>query len=78
MNALKMNFTIPSDIAAELRAVVGHRARSRFVSQAIYRELRELEKVRLHEALVEGYQVRRDEDVNIANEWENTTLEGWG
>ena len=78
MKTLKLNFTIPEDIAATLRSRISGRKRSAFVSGAIYEKLNQLEQEELKQTLIEGYLARREEDVEINREWERPTLEGWG
>lgn len=77
MKTLKLNFTVPEDIAESLRARVGKRKRSAFVSAAVREKLQELEQEQLKQALREGYQARREEDAKINSEWEEPTLESW-
>ena len=77
MKTLKLNFTVPEDIAEALKARVSKRKRSAFVSAAVLDKLKELEQAQLRQALVEGYQARREEDMEINKEWEGATLEGW-
>jgi len=79
MNTLKMNFTVPADVAATLRAVVKPRNRSGFVTDAIVRRLQEVEQEHLRQILIEGYLSRREEDRKINAEWESISHEeGWG
>ena len=77
MKTIKLNFTVPEDIAAALKTRVNKRKRSAFVAMAVLDKLKELEKEQLTQALREGYQARRTEDVETDREWEGSTLEGW-
>ncbi len=77
MKTLKLNFTVPEDIAEALKARVGKRKRSAFVAAAVLDKLKELEQEQLRQSLVEGYQARQEEDAEINREWEGATLEGW-
>lgn len=77
MKALKLNFTIPEDVAAALKTRVSKRKRSAFVAAAVLDKLKELEKEELRQALMEGYQARRGEDAEVDQEWERATLEAW-
>ncbi len=74
MKTLKMNFTIPEDIAQQLKARVGKRKRSAFVAAAVLEKLRETEREQLKQALVEGYQARRAEDAKVNREWEDASM----
>ena len=77
MKTLKLNFTIPEDLAEALKARVAKRKRSAFVAAAVLDKLKELEQEQLKQALREGYQARREEDAEINREWEEPTLEEW-
>jgi hypothetical protein len=77
MRTLKLNFTVPEDVAAALKTRVSKRKRSAFVAAAVLDKLKELEQEQLTQALMEGYQARREEDTEINKEWEEDTLEGW-
>lgn len=78
MTMVKLNFTIPEDVVAGLKQRVAVRNRSAFVCTAIREKLDRLAQEELRQALIEGYQARRDEDAEINREWEQATLEGWG
>ena len=73
MRTLKLNFTIPEDVAEALRNRVQQRRRSAFVTAALVEKLKKLEE----EELIEGYQARNVEDTDINKEWENLTLLRW-
>jgi hypothetical protein len=77
MKTLKLNFTVPEDVAEALKAHVSRRKRSAFVSAAVADKLKELEKEQLRQSLVEGYQARQAEDVGVNREWEGSTLKEW-
>jgi hypothetical protein len=77
IKTLKLNFTIPEDIARDLRARVSKRKRSAFVAEAVRNRLEDLETERLQQELIEGYQARKDEDSGTNREWESSTLENW-
>ncbi|GFP21513.1 hypothetical protein HKBW3S43_01976 [Candidatus Hakubella thermalkaliphila] len=77
MKTLKLNFTIPEEVAEALKTRVSKRKRSAFVAVAVLDKLKELEQEQLRQALMEGYQARREEDTEINKKWEAATLEGW-
>jgi hypothetical protein len=70
MKTLKLNFTVPEDIAEKLKAHVGKRKRSAFVAAAVAEKLKELEQEQIRQSLVEGYQARQAEDATCNQEWE--------
>jgi len=73
MRTLKLNFTIPEDVAEALRNRIQQRRRSAFVTAALVEKLKKLEE----EELIEGYQARNVEDTDINKEWESLTLQRW-
>jgi metal-responsive CopG/Arc/MetJ family transcriptional regulator len=77
MRSLRVNFTIPEDLASMLKAHVSERKRSAFVASAIRDRLLELEQERLRKTLIEGYAARRSEDKGITEEWEPGSPEDW-
>ncbi|MDD4924711.1 MAG: hypothetical protein PHF74_07805 [Dehalococcoidales bacterium] len=77
MKTLKINFTVPEDVAEELKSRVSKRKRSAFVTAAVAEKLKKLEEEQLRQSLVEGYQVRQAEDVEVNLEWDEATLEEW-
>jgi hypothetical protein len=77
VNTQKLNFTVPDDIARELKNLVKKSKRSAFVAEALKERLDELKRRQLEKELIEGYQARRDEDAEINREWEKITLEKW-
>lgn len=78
MRAVKLNFTIPEDVVTMLKASVGERSRSRFVSEAIHEKLTRLEQEQLRHMLIEGYSARREEDAEVNKDWEGPSLREWG
>jgi len=58
MKTLKLNFTVPENVAEALKSRVGKRKRSAFVAAAVLDKLKELEQKQLRQSLVEGYQTR--------------------
>ncbi len=77
MKTLKINFTVPEDIAEALKSRVSKRKRSAFVAAAIADKLKELEAEQLRQSLVEGYKARQAEDAELNQGWEGVTLEKW-
>jgi hypothetical protein len=77
MKTLKLNFTVPEDVAEALKTRVSKRKRSAFVTAAVAEKLKYLEQEHLRQSLVEGYQARQAEDAEISQEWEGAALEKW-
>jgi hypothetical protein len=77
MKTLKLNFTVPEDVAEALKARVSRRKRSAFVAAAVADKLKELEQEQLRLSMIEGYQARQAEDSEVNQDWERATLEEW-
>jgi hypothetical protein len=77
MKTIKLNFTVPEDIATELKSRVSSSKRSAFVTAAVAARLKELEEEQLRQSLVEGYRARQAEDAEINRDWEGATQEKW-
>ena len=74
---VRLNITLPRDIARRLDKVAGPRKRSRFISEAIRRRIKQIEEQELERLLEEGYRAGRKESLSLAKEFEAIDLEGW-
>ncbi len=74
---VRLNITLPIPLAKELKQITAPRKLSRFVSNAIAREIKYLKKQKLEEMLVEGYQATREESLELTKEFEQLDIEGW-
>ena len=72
---IKLNFTIPEDVAKALKTQVSNRKRSAFVSDAVRTKLKELEEEKLKRLLIKGYKAREKESAELDAEMEYATLE---
>ena len=77
MKTLKLNFTVPEDVADALKNHVDKRKRSAFVTAAVTEKLKRLEQEQLRQSLMEGYLARHTEDAGVNQEWEQASLEAW-
>ena len=77
VKTLKLNFTVPEDVARDLKTHINKNKRSAFVAAALRDRLEDLKKRQLESELKEGYQARREENAAINREWEKITLENW-
>ncbi len=77
METVRLNITLPMPLARELKQITAPRKLSRFVSNAIAREIKYLKKQKLKELLVEGYQATREEGLGLTKEFEQLDIEGW-
>ena len=65
MATIKMNFTIPEEVAEKLFSHVPEGQRSAFVANSISEKIDAVEAEKLHQDLVEGYTVRAAEDGEV-------------
>jgi len=77
MNMIRMNITIPEDLARQLDKLVGPRKKSRFITETLKERVKKIEEDKLQKMLEEGYKNRREESLSIAKEFEPVDLEGW-
>ena len=77
METVRMNITLPTSLARELKQVTAPRKRSRFISNAIAEKIKHLKEQQLDKLLVEGYQAARDEGMKLTQEFEHMDIEGW-
>ena len=73
MNTVRMNITLPSEIAELLKSV---KNKSNFIAEAVKERLEREEKNQLVRELTEGYKIRKSEDKKLALEWDTTTGDG--
>ena len=74
---IRLNITIPIDLAQSLNRLAEPRRRSRFIAEALRRRIQEMEKESLEKKLEEGYRVAAAESLAISKEFEAADLEGW-
>lgn len=77
MSMVRMNITIPEDLAKQLEKAVGNRKKSLFISEALKERIERIEHEKLQKELEEGYAMRRDEAIAITREYEPIDGEGW-
>lgn len=77
MATTKITMTLPVDLVEKLRQVAGGRKRSRFVAEVTRRAIDEIERQRLREDLIRGYQANAQMDREIAEEWHPLEEEAW-
>ena len=74
---VRLNITIPKDLLATLDDLAGPRKRSSFIVDAVLRKIQEDEKLDLEAQLRTGYQARRKESLELADDFECADLENW-
>ena len=74
---IRLNITLPSTLAKELKRITGPRKQSQFVSEAVEYRIKQLKKKQMEKVLAEGYKAARKEGLEISKEFESVDLEGW-
>lgn len=77
MNMVRMNITIPEDLARQLDQLVASRKKSRFITETLKERVRQIEEEKLQKMLEEGYKRRKEESLSISRDFETIDLEGW-
>jgi metal-responsive CopG/Arc/MetJ family transcriptional regulator len=75
MNAVRLNITIPEELARQLEKLVGSRNKSHFIAETLRQRIEKIQEEELNKK--EGYKARKKESVSIAKEFEPADLEGW-
>ncbi len=76
-NMVRLNITLPEDLANQLEEVAGPGQKSRFIAETLQRRVQEIKQRALQELLAEGYKARKEEASSLAKEFESVDLEGW-
>ena len=74
---VRMNITLPKDVAVMLDEMAGPRKRSQFIIQALRMMIDQLKKSEMDLQLTEGYRAGKDESLIVAESFEPFDLEGW-
>lgn len=77
MRVVRMNITIPQDLAHQMDELTGPRKRSQFISEALKHRIEDIQREKAQKALEEGYNARKEESHSITKEFEAADLEGW-
>jgi len=77
MNMVRMNITIPEDLARQLDQLVDSRKKSRFIAETLKERIKKIEEDKLQKMLEEGYKRRKEESLSISRNFESIDLEGW-
>jgi len=74
---VRLNITIPEELARQLDRIVGTRGKSRFITETLRKRIQEIAEQKLQQLLEEGYKARQKESQDMAKEFEPADLEGW-
>ena len=76
-NTVRLNITIPKELARTLNEFAGPRKRSQFIAEAVKQRIEKKEKEELKKILEEGYRATARENLAITKAFESADLEGW-
>jgi len=77
MGVVRMNITIPDELAEQIDKLTLPRRRSQFIAEASKQRIERMQNERLQKSLEEGYKARKAESHPMAKEFEVVNLEGW-
>jgi len=77
MSVVRMNITMPEELAQQLDKLIGPRKKSHFITETLKERIERIQDEELQKILEEGYKVRKKESQSIAEEFESADLEGW-
>jgi metal-responsive CopG/Arc/MetJ family transcriptional regulator len=77
MSAVRLNITLPQELAQELDKLAGSRGKSQFIAETLREKVEMIKEEELQRSLEEGYKAGREESVSIAEEFEAVDVEGW-
>jgi CopG family transcriptional regulator/antitoxin EndoAI len=77
MSVVRMNITVPEELAQQLDKLIGPRKRSHFITETLKERIERIQNEKLQKMLEEGYKVRKQESQSITEEFESADLEGW-
>ena len=77
MSVVRMNITMPEELAQQLDKLIGPRKKSHFITETLKERIERIQDEELQKMLEEGYKVRKQESQSIAEEFESADLEGW-
>jgi len=74
---VRLNITLPKEVAESLNSITEPRKRSRFISAAIVERIERRQREKLEKDLEEGYRTTGQEALAVSKEFETADLEGW-
>ena len=77
MDMVRLNITIPENLAHQLNELVGPRKKSGFITETLKQRIEEIQNEQMQRLMEEGYKTRKAESLAITKEFEPCDLEGW-
>ena len=75
--SVRLNITLPADLAKELKHITASRKQSKFVAEAVEQKINQLMQKQLENDLEEGYKATSKEVLEITKDFDSVDLEGW-
>ena len=77
MNTVRLNVTLPKELARQLDNLAGPKRKSRFIAETLRRRIEKIQNEQLQILLEEGYKSAKRESLALAKEFEPVDMEGW-
>ncbi len=77
MNTVRLNITLPKEIAEQLDNLTEPKKKSHFIAETLRQRIERIQYEQLQKLLEEGYKSTGQESLSIAREFEPIDLEGW-
>ena len=77
MSVVRMNITLPEELAREIDKLVEPKKKSQFIAETLQQRIERIQHEKLQKMLEEGYKARKKESQSVAKEFESVDLEGW-
>jgi metal-responsive CopG/Arc/MetJ family transcriptional regulator len=77
MSVVRMNITLPEELARQIDKLVEPRKKSQFIAETLQQRIERIQHEKLQKILEEGYKARKKESQSLTKEFEYIDLEGW-
>ena len=76
-SSVRLNVTVPKDVAETLKEEAGARGQSAFIAESVRFYAKRLKRKRLMEALKEGYLATAKEGTELSKEFDDSLTDGF-
>jgi metal-responsive CopG/Arc/MetJ family transcriptional regulator len=77
MSVVRMNITLPEELARQIDKLVEPKKKSQFIAETLQQRIERIQHEKLQKILEEGYKARKKESQSLTKEFEYIDLEGW-
>lgn len=74
--SVRLNVTVPEDVAEILKEMAGPRGQSSFIADSVRSHAKRMKRRQLLKELEEGYKATANEDLALAREFNSTLMDG--